>query len=63
MDYLQYTINYFGVVSMKLRFKPYYKWITFNTLRRYCMILAFISFKPYYKWITFNTYTQSIQLS
>ena len=39
-----------------LCFKPYYKWITFNTTRSIgkrtnnsrC-------FKPYYKWITFNT--------
>ena len=39
-----------------ISFKPYYKWITFNT-----MAVQFInyadrgSFKPYYKWITFNT--------
>ena len=37
-------------------FKPYYKWITFNT-RTSHSIRSFniISFKPYYKWITFNT--------
>ena len=37
-------------------FKPYYKWITFNTKNGY--IGGWLdpeSFKPYYKWITFNT--------
>ena len=37
-------------------FKPYYKWITLNTMSK---ILAnhygSIGFKPYYKWITLNT--------
>ena len=37
-------------------FKPYYKWITFNTLQL-LLILVYTDyrFKPYYKWITFNT--------
>ena len=39
-----------------ISFKPYYKWITFNTL---VLIITERkkeqSFKPYYKWITFNT--------
>ena len=56
MDNLQYLFisnRYF----FKSCFKPYYKWITFNTLvnnsRKRRMIN--MSFKPYYKWITFNT--------
>ena len=36
-------------------FKPYYKWITFNTRRWIHVIKIKYSFKPYYKWITFNT--------
>ena len=38
-------------------FKPYYKWITFNTLldKLENEIPVVESFKPYYKWITFNT--------
>ena len=40
-----------------LRFKPCYKWITFNTLKMWWKNTTFIiqSFKPCYKWITFNT--------
>ena len=37
------------------RFKPYYKWITFNTKSVVSGYLFSLSFKPYYKWITFNT--------
>ena len=40
-----------------LGFKPYYKWITFNTnvsIKRNNRTKNG-SFKPYYKWITFNT--------
>ena len=37
-------------------FKPYYKWITFNTNKNnYKENFKYDSFKPYYKWITFNT--------
>ena len=38
-------------------FKPYYKWITFNTveLSKEMARRIFRGFKPYYKWITFNT--------
>ena len=36
-------------------FKPYYKWITFNTVRAELRRMGAQSFKPYYKWITFNT--------
>ena len=39
-----------------LSFKPYYKWITFNTLILEDIAFSMTySFKPYYKWITFNT--------
>ena len=40
-----------------MSFKPYYKWITFNTLNYWFDVLKKYewSFKPYYKWITFNT--------
>ena len=56
MDYLQY----FGISSSHwfflLSFKPYYKWITFNTLAPiFSPIEADTGFKPYYKCITFNT--------
>ena len=40
-----------------MSFKPYYKWITFNTMGE-CLVndrARKRSFKPYYKWITFNT--------
>ena len=40
---------------MLLSFKPYYKWITFNTLMEYQIGILPLGFKPYYKWITFNT--------
>ena len=36
-------------------FKPYYKWITFNTLEEELESIRNLCFKPYYKWITFNT--------
>ena len=31
MDYLQYTKYCCGIKSCRICFKPYYKWITFNT--------------------------------
>ena len=31
MDYLQYIRHYDGIVAASYGFKPYYKWITFNT--------------------------------
>ena len=44
------------VVPSSLSFKPYYKWITFNTPDYMCDSKAYVEcFKPYYKWITFNT--------
>ena len=40
-------------------FKPYYKWITFNTVTEiYYEFRNIYCFKPYYKWITFNTHTR-----
>ena len=39
-----------------MSFKPYYKWITLNTIHSLEPILKYLlSFKPYYKWITLNT--------
>ena len=55
MDYLQYYIfKDYEVEDMS--FKPYYKWITFNTssCTQNCWIRR-LGLKPYYKWITFNT--------
>ena len=57
MDYLQYRAwsdeGELGYIS----FKPYYKWITFNTTiyKVSNSSFLFFRFKPYYKWITFNT--------
>ena len=58
MDNLQYTgVVNFEVVVVNWSFKPYYKWITFNTVYnlRDQLHLDSLGFKPYYKWITFNT--------
>ena len=56
MDYLQYADTLI-VAGTSLSFKPYYKWITFNTSSGGSSGGADLSgFKPYYKWITFNTY-------
>ena len=42
--------------SASRNFKPYYKWITFNTYwKRLKWKRVLCYFKPYYKWITFNT--------
>ena len=56
MDYLQYLHAEMEAQSI-IGFKPYYKWITFNTklIFSFSSKFNFISFKPYYKWITFNT--------
>ena len=56
MDNLQYisTDDYLNDDKLE-RFKPYYKWITFNTLIQVLADNYLYSFKPYYKWITFNT--------
>ena len=61
MDYLQYQEIGFSWKLLERSFKPYYKWITFNT----CLNLiktgrSIVSFKPYYKWITFNTNIQRL---
>ena len=56
MDYLQYWKHLCMLAGISNSFKPYYKWITFNTkLKAYGDIVDILSFKPYYKWITFNT--------
>ena len=52
------SIHKMSFVNVKLigSFKPYYKWITFNTSAINDYEDDFICrFKPYYKWITFNT--------
>ena len=56
MDYLQY--GEYGLIASNFgSFKPYYKWITFNTntIKTLLRAIAGGCFKPYYKWITFNT--------
>ena len=56
MDYLQYKVHRYYIQFVKEQgFKPYYKWITFNTEYPLYFSNALIRFKPYYKWITFNT--------
>ena len=57
MDYLQYPLAPFlAAAAIAAGFKPYYKWITFNTYyEAKRKEFQFWSFKPYYKWITFNT--------
>ena len=57
MDYLQYIFLTLVKVSVTtFSFKPYYKWITFNTEIADGTYIDFeFCFKPYYKWITFNT--------
>ena len=56
MDYLQYYSEFGYVQILDESFKPYYKWITFNTEKLIARLKSLaISFKPYYKWITFNT--------
>ena len=42
-------------IQISLCFKPYYKWITFNTPTPVSANAPSLGFKPYYKWITFNT--------
>ena len=64
MDYLQYPDTpIFYAYSEREGFKPYYKWITFNTKQGEkplsLLIAEALGFKPYYKWITFNTGTTS----
>ena len=63
MDYLQYE-DYYSEKKSTYDFKPYYKWITFNTLRSFLNLELSISFnfKPYYKWITFNTLTKGMNV-
>ena len=50
-------------LRLSLSFKPYYKWITFNTKKEeYINDRNEKGFKPYYKWITFNTIFPSIHI-
>ena len=39
-----------------LRFKPCYKWNTFNTIGEDPLKAYWRCFKPCYKWNTFNTF-------
>ena len=57
MDDLQYwKVNAGSGIAEGCCFKPYYKWMTFNTQEMLMLyLLHFLSFKPYYKWMTFNT--------
>ena len=43
------------MTGSELRFKPCYKWNTFNTTNRAAEAVRYLSFKPCYKWNTFNT--------
>ena len=56
MDNPQYAQAWNGSQLMSGSFKPYYKWITFNTVILWNLKSQKIKcFKLYYKWITFNT--------
>ena len=56
MDYLQYIQEIAQEKADNKSFKPYYKWITFNTKMMENEVMGLVDgFKPYYKWITFNT--------
>ena len=56
MDNLQYNERFRSWRIGAYGFKPYYKWITFNTnVSEKVVRIMRPSFKPYYKWITFNT--------
>ena len=62
MDYLQYYQQKESMLmETTMGFKPYYKWITFNTMVFYGLNkVEAESFKPYYKWITFNTIQKAV---
>ena len=57
MEYLQYRVGINEDIIKGLgRFKPYYKWNTFNTHYQLSSLKKLLQcFKPYYKWNTFNT--------
>ena len=44
-------------------FKPYYKWITLNTIQFLVIFSTSLGFKPYYKWITLNTIIEDKEIS
>ena len=60
MDNLQYEYTVYIDFYIFIGFKPYYKWITFNTDKDKLVKKLKSSFKPYYKWITFNTERDNI---
>ena len=55
MDNPQYLLTQNKKITKLFCFKPYYKWITLNTLHEIMERKEVESFKPYYKWITLNT--------
>ena len=55
MEYLQYLEGSLYKLSNGQRFKPCYKWNTFNTKATKIYIMSWWRFKPCYKWNTFNT--------
>ena len=55
MEYLQYPAIKNGNDEGYERFKPCYKWNTFNTSFYFFLSYKSLSFKPCYKWNTFNT--------
>ena len=60
MEYLQYLNTSVSIQRDIWNFKPYYNWITFNTLVKYITEkFGADSFKPYYNWITFNTFIKN----
>ena len=61
MDYLQYFNPKTKVSKVVQCFKPYYKWITFNTKKSFAISALALCFKPYYKWITFNTVNETTE--
>ena len=61
MDDLQYLKNV-GIGVAGLCFKPYYKWMTFNTVHYVQIQWNMFRFKPYYKWMTFNTLTKGMNV-
>ena len=62
MDDLQYNGQKQDIMIAYIdSFKPYYTWMTFNTIPyKTGEELLISSFKPYYTWMTFNTIDKSI---
>ena len=56
MEYLQYYKSIKNSKEIEARFKPCYKWNTFNTIVGFVGAMGRkCSFKPCYEWNTFNT--------